>query len=52
MARWPRTMWTTLFTYGTVFFGFPILCWLAYYYVPQDDAACRSSRSIPGRLHY
>jgi hypothetical protein len=33
MARWPRHMWTTLFTYGTMFVLFPVLCWLAYAYV-------------------
>jgi hypothetical protein len=33
MARWPRHAWTTLFTYGTMFVLFPILCWLAYAYV-------------------
>jgi hypothetical protein len=26
-------MWTTLFTYGTMFVLFPVLCWLAYAYV-------------------
>jgi hypothetical protein len=29
MARWPRHVWTTLFTYLAVFGGFPLLCWLA-----------------------
>lgn len=33
MARWPRHFWTTLFTYGTMFVLFPIVCWLAYLFV-------------------
>ena len=33
MARWPRHVWTTIFTYLTVFIGFPLLCILAYAYV-------------------
>jgi hypothetical protein len=33
MARWPRHFWTTLFTYGLIFVGFPLLCWLAYAWV-------------------
>jgi hypothetical protein len=33
MARWPRHVWTTIFTYGTVFVLFPLLCWLAYAWV-------------------
>ncbi|QDT75356.1 hypothetical protein I41_45660 [Lacipirellula limnantheis] len=33
MARWPRHFWTTLFTYGIIFIGFPVLCWLAYTWV-------------------
>lgn len=33
MARWPRTAWTTLFTYGAIFILFPLLCWLAYLWV-------------------
>lgn len=33
MARWPRHAWTTLFTYGTIFLGFPLLCLLAYAWV-------------------
>jgi len=33
MARWPRTAWTTLFTYGAIFLLFPLLCWLAYLWV-------------------
>ena len=33
MARWPKHMWTTLFTYGAIFLLFPLLAWLAYAYV-------------------
>ncbi len=33
MARWPRNVRTTIFTYGTVFVLFPVLCWLAWAYV-------------------
>jgi hypothetical protein len=33
MARWPRSVRTTIFTYATVFVLFPALCWLAYAYV-------------------
>ena len=33
MARWPHTVWTTVFTYGAVFLLFPALCWLAYAWV-------------------
>jgi hypothetical protein len=33
MARWPRTVWTTIFTYGAVFILFPLLAWLAYAWV-------------------
>ena len=33
MARWPRRVWTTIFTYGTIFILFPLLCLLAYAYV-------------------
>jgi hypothetical protein len=33
MARWPRHAWTTLFTYGTMFLLFSVLCWLAYAFV-------------------
>jgi len=33
MARWPRHVWTTLFTYAAVFVLFPVLCWLAYHWV-------------------
>jgi hypothetical protein len=28
MARWPNHLWTTLFTYGVIFVGFPLLCYL------------------------
>ena len=33
MARWPHRTWTTIFTYGLIFVGFPVLCWLFYAYV-------------------
>jgi len=33
MARWPRHAWTSIFTYGTVFVMFPLLCLLAYAWV-------------------
>ncbi len=35
MARWPRHVWTSAFTYGTVFVIFPMLCLLAYAWVRQ-----------------
>lgn len=35
MARWPRHVWTTLFTYGAIFALFPLICWLAYRWVRQ-----------------
>jgi hypothetical protein len=33
MARWPRTTWTSIYTYGTVFVLFPVLALLAYWWV-------------------
>ncbi|MCO6455351.1 MAG: hypothetical protein J5I93_08620, partial [Pirellulaceae bacterium] len=33
MARWPKRTWTTIFTYGTIFVLFPLLCLLAWAYV-------------------
>ena len=33
MARWPRHIWTSIFTYGVIFVMFPVLCWLAYAWV-------------------
>jgi hypothetical protein len=33
MARWPRSVWTTIFTYGAIFVGFPLLCYLAWLWV-------------------
>ena len=33
MARWPKHIWTTLFTYGLIFVGFPLLCLLALAFV-------------------
>jgi hypothetical protein len=36
MARWPKTVWTTFFTYVVVFVGFPLLCLLAFRWVRGD----------------
>jgi hypothetical protein len=33
MARWPRHVWTSIFTYAAVFVLFPLLCLLAYAWV-------------------
>jgi hypothetical protein len=33
MARWPRTVWTTIFTYVAIFALFPALAYLAYLWV-------------------
>jgi hypothetical protein len=33
MARWPRHVWTSIFTYSAVFVLFPLLCLLAYAWV-------------------
>ncbi len=33
MARWPKKTRTTIFTYGTIFIFFPLLCYLAYLWV-------------------
>lgn len=33
MARWPKHVWTSIFTYGTIFLVFPLLCLLAYAWV-------------------
>jgi hypothetical protein len=33
MARWPRHVWTTVFTYLTIFLLFPLLCALCYAWV-------------------
>lgn len=33
MARWPLRTWTTMVTYGLIFAGFPLLCWLAWAFV-------------------
>jgi hypothetical protein len=35
MARWPRHVWTSIFTYAIVFLLFPALCLLAYAWVQQ-----------------
>jgi hypothetical protein len=33
MARWPHHVWTTLFTYGVIFIGFPLLAFLLWAWV-------------------
>lgn len=33
MARWPRRIWTTLYTYGTIFVVFPLAAYLAWAWV-------------------
>lgn len=33
MARWPKRIWTTMFTYGVIFVFFPLLCYLTYAWV-------------------
>jgi len=33
MARWPERLWTTLFTYSVIFVGFPLLCYIFWYWV-------------------
>ena len=33
MARWPKHVWTTLFTYGVIFLGFPLLCFVLWAWV-------------------
>ena len=33
MARWPRTVWTSIYTYAVVFLLFPLLCAVAYAWV-------------------
>jgi hypothetical protein len=33
MARWPKHLWTTLFTYGVIFVGFPLLAFLLWAWV-------------------
>jgi len=33
MARWPKRVWTTIFTYGLIFVGFPLLAFLALAFV-------------------
>lgn len=35
MARWPNNLWTTLFTYGLIFIGFPLLALLLWRWVRQ-----------------
>jgi len=33
MARWPRRLWTTVFTYAAIFVIFPALAALAFAWV-------------------
>jgi hypothetical protein len=33
MARWPRHVWTSIYTYAVIFIVFPLLCLLAYAWV-------------------
>ena len=33
MARWPRHVWTSIYTYGVIFVVFPLLCLLAFAWV-------------------
>jgi hypothetical protein len=33
MARWPRHVWTTIFTYGVIFGGFPLLGFVFWMWV-------------------
>lgn len=33
MAHWPDNRFTTWFTYLIVFVGFPILCWLSWWWL-------------------
>jgi len=33
MARWPKHLWTTLFTYGVIFVGFPLIAFLLWAWV-------------------
>jgi hypothetical protein len=33
MARWPHHVWTTIFTYGVIFAGFPVLAYLLWAWV-------------------
>ena len=33
MARWPRHVWTSIYTYAVIFLLFPLLCLLAYAWV-------------------
>jgi hypothetical protein len=37
MARWPRRKWTTIVTYLLVLIGFPLCCWLAYWWVRRPS---------------
>ena len=33
MAEWPHNKYTTWFTYLCVLVGFPILCWLSWWWL-------------------
>lgn len=33
MAQWPDNKYTTWFTYLMVFVGFPLLCWLSWWWL-------------------
>ncbi len=33
MARWPRKIWTSIFTYGLIWVVFPVLAYIAYLWV-------------------
>jgi len=33
MARWPKRVRTTIFTYAAIFVLFPLLCYLAHLWV-------------------
>ena len=47
MARWPRHVWTSIFTYATVFVLFPLLCLLAYAWVRGLDFLEGEPKSLP-----
>ncbi len=37
MARWPQNLWTTVFTYTSIFVGFPLLAFLLWWWVRQGS---------------
>ena len=37
MARWPQNLWTTVFTYASIFVGFPLLSFLLWWWVRQGS---------------